>query len=93
MYKIDQRLVELGYQGPDAYLKDENGSPVPETIRKLDPKAMRFLLKWYRPERWGKRRKIDALREGGVLVIGEIRSANTIRPQASKPEGGRRVRE
>ena len=71
VYKIDQRLVELGYQGPDAYLKDENGSPVPETIRKLDPKAMRFILKWYRPERWGKRRKIDALREGGVLVLGD----------------------
>ena len=28
MYKIDQGLVGLGFQGPDAYLKDENGNPV-----------------------------------------------------------------
>ena len=39
MYKIDQGLVGLGHQGPDAYLKDENGNPVPETVRKADTKA------------------------------------------------------
>jgi hypothetical protein len=70
MYKIDQRLVELGYQGPDAYLKDENGSHVPETIRKLDKKAMKFLLERYRPERYGKHPEIDAPRQSGVLVVG-----------------------
>jgi hypothetical protein len=69
-YKIDHRLVKLGYQGPDAYLKDENGSPIPETIRKLDKKAIKFLLEWYRPERWGKHPKIDAPRQSGVLIIG-----------------------
>ena len=39
MYKIDQDLVGLGYQGPDAYLRDENGNPVPETVHKVDKKA------------------------------------------------------
>ena len=58
------------YQGADAYLKDENGSPVPETVRKLDFKAMRFILEWYRPERWGKHPKIDAPRQSGVLIVG-----------------------
>ena len=72
IYKIDQDRVGLGYQGPDAYLKDENGNPIPETVRKVDTKAMRFILKWYRPDRWGKRPKIDAPREGGVLVIGDV---------------------
>ena len=71
-YKIDQGLVGLGVQGPDAYLRDENGNPVPETVRKVDMKAMRFILEWCRPEKWGKHRKIDAPREGGVLVIGDV---------------------
>jgi hypothetical protein len=70
MYKIDQRLVALGYDGPAAYLKDENGNPVPETIRKWDKKAMKFLLKWYRPERWGNHPETDPPRQSGVLVIG-----------------------
>ncbi len=34
VYKIDQGLVDLGCQGPDAYLRDENGNPVPETFGK-----------------------------------------------------------
>ena len=71
IYKIDQGLVGLGYEGPEAYLKDENGNPVPETIRKKDPKAMRFILKSQRPEKYGKNPKIDTSHEGGVLVIGD----------------------
>ena len=70
VYKIDQDLVGLGFQGPDAYLRDENGNPVPETVRKVDMKAMRFILEWYRPDTWGKHPKRNAPREGGVLVIG-----------------------
>jgi hypothetical protein len=72
MYKIDQGLVGLGYQGPDAYLKDENGNPIPETVRKVDMKAIRFILEWHRPDTCGKHRKIDAPRESGVLVIGGV---------------------
>jgi hypothetical protein len=41
--------VGLGYQGPDAYLKNENGNPVPETVRKADTKMIRFLLELERP--------------------------------------------
>ena len=69
-YKIDQGLVGRGYEGPDAYLRDENGNPIPETVRKVDMKAIRFWLAWHRPEKWGRHRKVDAPREGGVLVIG-----------------------
>ncbi len=70
VYKIDQELAGLGLQGPDAYLRDENGNPVPETVPKPDMKAMRFWLAWHRPEKWGRHRKVKAPREGGVLVIG-----------------------
>jgi hypothetical protein len=71
VYKIDQELVGLGLQGPDAYLRDENGKPVPETVHKQDTKAQLHVLKERRPDTWGKRRKIDAPREGGVIVIGD----------------------
>jgi len=60
IYKIDQGLVGLGYQGADAYLKDENGNPVPETVRKEDMKAMQFWLEWHRPDTWGKHPKRNA---------------------------------
>ncbi len=70
MYKIDQGLVDLGCEGPDAYLRDEKGNPIPETVRKVDMKAIRFWLAWHCPERWGRQRKVEAPREGGVLVIG-----------------------
>jgi hypothetical protein len=72
MYKIDQGLVGLGYQGPDAYLKDVDGNPIPETVHKVDMKAMLFILEWYRPGTWDKHPKIDAPHEGGVLVIGDV---------------------
>jgi hypothetical protein len=72
MYKIDQGLAGPGYQGPDAYLRDEDGNPIPETVRKVDMKAMLFILEWYRPNTWSKHPKIDGPREGGVLVIGGV---------------------
>ena len=28
VYKNDEFLLSLGYEGPDAYLRDENGHPV-----------------------------------------------------------------
>jgi hypothetical protein len=72
-YKIDQELVGLGFEGPDAYLRDENGNLVPETIRKYDPKSMQWVLKYLRPEVYGNNPKIDTPHEGGVLVIGETK--------------------
>ena len=98
MYKMDQDLVSQGYQGPDAYLKDENGNPIPETIRKVDMKAMLFILEWYRPNTWGKHPKIDVLREGGVLVIGDVtkkpkyNTAASVRTRRWKA-GSRMIRE
>ena len=98
MYKIDQDLVSQGYQGPDAYLKDEKGNPIPETVRKVDMKAMRFILEWYRPNTWGKHPKVDALREGGVLVIGDVtkkpayNTAASVRARMWK-SGSRMIRE
>src|SRR6266566_2255590 len=68
IYKIDQSLVDLGYQGTDAYLRDENGKPVVETIRKPNGKMLRFLLESRCPEKWGKDPKIDVPQKGGVLV-------------------------
>jgi hypothetical protein len=32
VYKNDEFLLSLGYEGPDAYLKDENGIPVLESL-------------------------------------------------------------
>jgi hypothetical protein len=96
VYKIDPELVGLGLKGPDAYLRDENGKPVPETIHKEDKKAQEHVLKERRPDTWGKRPKIDAPREGGVLVIGaKKRKYNTdksVRARRWKADS-RRLRE
>jgi hypothetical protein len=72
-YKTDQFLVDLGCEGPDAYLRDENGYPVVETIRKPNGKILRVVLERERPETYGKHRKIDAPQNSGVLVVGGIR--------------------
>ncbi len=50
IYQMDEFLLDLGYQGPDAYLKDKNGNPVPQTIRKWDKKAALLVLELRRPE-------------------------------------------
>ena len=98
MYKIDQDLVGLGLEGPDAYLKDENGKPVPETVHKEDTKAQLRVLKRHRPDTWGKRPKINAPREGSVLVIGDVtkkpkcNTAKSVRARKWKADS-RRIRE
>src|ERR1700681_3626644 len=56
-----------------ADLKDENKKTVPEAISKQKEKMLQFLLAWWRPDKWGKHRKIDVLHNGGVLVVGDIR--------------------
>jgi hypothetical protein len=70
-FKTDPSLVKLGYQGVDAYAKDENGDFIEEGVRRPNLKMMRFYLAWKRPETWGKRPKSGIPRTGGVLVIGE----------------------
>ena len=69
VYKNDALLLSLGYESPDAYLRDENGTPVVETIRNPNLKMARFYLELRRPDEFGKHRKIDVPRTGGVLVI------------------------
>src|SRR5208282_2117295 len=68
-YKTDLVLWSLGHRGPDAYLKDENGNPVPETVPKCDLKTARLYLELYHPK-YGKDRKMDVTHKTGVLVIG-----------------------
>jgi hypothetical protein len=70
MYKIDPALEARGLRGPDAYLRDKAGHPIPETIRRFDKKAIKFLLQKYFPEKYGNHRKNDAPPQGeGLLVI------------------------
>lgn len=70
-YKIDSILQEFGLEGPDAYLKDKNGKPIPETILRHDKKSIKWLLEKCLPEKYGKHRKDDAPPQGeSVLVIG-----------------------
>ena len=62
--------MSLVCEGPDAYLKDENGISVLETVRRANSKMIRFLLEWLRPDKWGKHRKVDVPHHCAVLVIG-----------------------
>jgi hypothetical protein len=69
VYQIDYSLWKLGCRGPDAYVRDENGKPVPESVRKQDTKMMRWLLARHRPYVWGKHHKNDVTQKGGVLIL------------------------
>jgi len=82
VYKKDEFLLSLGLEGDDAYAKDENGNFIVEAIRPPNHKMLLLLLQLTNPERWGKKRrkKIDALQKGGVLVIGD--------ETTKKPENG-----
>ena len=71
VYKYDEALLSLGFEGPDAYQRDEYGDPVVETVRKANPKMMLRLLEWKRPDPWDKHRKIDVPHQCGVLVVGD----------------------
>ena len=83
VYKIDPTLVALGCEGPDAYLTDKNGNPIPEVVYKPSGKMVRSLLEWKYPERWGKYRKPDVPHNTGVVVVGGLRKEPKNRPVAS----------
>jgi hypothetical protein len=68
-YKIDLDLRLLGQEGPDAYLRDDHGNPVPEAIPKSDPKMLRWVLDRYHPD-YGPDRKMAVTQKSAVLVIG-----------------------
>ena len=84
-YKIDLVRWSLGHRGPDAYLKDENGNPVPETVRKFDPKMIRWLLA--RHDKYGKDWKMDVAQKSGVLVVGVPSKTEVTVAQAELPPG------
>ena len=69
-YKTDPELVGLGFTGEEAYLRDENNEPIPETIPITDFEMTRFLLKARFPERYGTRMQVEHEHRGGVLVVG-----------------------
>jgi hypothetical protein len=70
IYKFDQTKLDLGLEGMDAYLRDENGAPIPQTIIEQDPDMMRFILKTRRRNVYGDHTSVDMVHSGGVLVVG-----------------------
>lgn len=80
VFKKDPFLVDLGYQGEDAYATDKHGNFIRDGIRILDKRLALLWLSWKRPERYGKppkHRKGVVSQNGDVLVIGQT----TKRPQ------------
>lgn len=68
-YQIDDDLVALGETGPSAYLRDENGKPIPERIHHQDPEVMLAVLKAWKRDRYGQHDTLDVLHKGGVMVV------------------------
>lgn len=73
IYKLDPDAIRLGItEGPDAYLYDENGKPIPESVEKQDPDLMQFLLKGLKPEVFGNKTKVTLDgKVSGVLVVAQ----------------------
>jgi hypothetical protein len=69
VYKIDDFKWDLGLRGPDAYLKDKNGKPIPETVHKQDAKAIKLVLAWLRPEVYGNECKKSEVPQHGSGVL------------------------
>lgn len=69
MYRLDPVLIDLGYTGSDAWLKDSRGRPVPETVIKQDPELIQFILKNRRSKIYGNKQQLDVSVRGGVLVV------------------------
>ena len=85
-FKTDPFLADLGYQGIDAYARDENGSFIVETVGPKNPKWIRFYLEFFRPEEWGKNRKIDVPQTGGLLIVGDASTYKKVESTDEKPE-------
>jgi hypothetical protein len=69
VYQIDNELAKLGLTGPDAYLLDKNGNPIPEQISHQDPEIQMEVLRHLRRETWGRREQVDVSVRGGVMVV------------------------
>lgn len=70
IYQQDPTLLALGCTGPDAWLLDDNGLPIPERIHLQDPDVQLQVLKAYRRKTWGQQDKLDVNVRGGVMVVG-----------------------
>ena len=69
-YKYDRDLLALGMTGEAAYLLDEIGDPVPETIPLLDLESSRWFLSRRKPELYGNRQTVQVdHKHSGVLVV------------------------
>lgn len=68
-YQYDQELIDLGFSGTEAYLRDEHGKPIPERIQHQDPEVMLSVLKAWRRDRYGQHDKLDVNVHGGVMVV------------------------
>ena len=73
-------LIAMG----KAYVTDENGNVTLETVRPPNPKMMRFLLEWVRPEVYGnKPPKPDVPQRSGVILVGAPEKPKRTCPAAS----------
>ena len=89
-YKTDPFLEGLGFQGGEAFAKDEYGIPIVEAVRRSKPMIYLRILEMMDPERWAKPRKRSAPpKGGGVWVVG---GPTKDKKPASEPGGGRRAR-
>ena len=64
-------LLERAYEvAMGVTVKFDGDGNMIEEVGRPNLKVMRFLLAWWRPERWGDPRKTKVRRTGGVLVVG-----------------------
>jgi hypothetical protein len=56
IYHTDPLLWSIGYRGCDAYCRDKDGNPVPQTVPKIDKKALFRVVELDHPEKYGKNR-------------------------------------
>lgn len=68
-YRLDPVLVDLGFTGSEAWLKDDRGQPIPETVLKQDPDLIQFILKNRRAKIYGTKVDVGMRVTGGVLVV------------------------
>jgi hypothetical protein len=77
-YKLDPKklsdYIDLGLPVDDRdanlWLRDEAGAPVAETVTKIDPDLLMFILKARKPQLYGAKASVDVNVKGGVLVVG-----------------------
>lgn len=77
-YKSDPELIGLGLKGEDAYLRDANGDPVPESVPIKDPEMVRWLLARRRPAEYGNKMQVEHEHKGGVLVVGVTKTSKEL---------------